>query len=74
MSDWISTNDRLPEKPGAKAYEYVWCIVFVCGEIRMLPWNCEHEVWDDEEMDDFKYHPKEVSHWMPLPAPPEATP
>jgi len=68
---WIPTTERLPEKPGKSNYEYVECLIFYKGEILMRPWNCEHQVWDDEEHDDFFCVPTAPTHWRPLPSPPE---
>ena len=69
--EWIPTTERLPEKPGKSNYEYVECLIFYKGEILMRPWNCEHQVWDDEEHDDFFCVPTAPTHWRPLPSPPE---
>ena len=70
MTEWIKTTDRLPEKPGKQRYEYIKCLIYHMGEIKIRPWNCEHLVWDDEERDDFFCNPTEPTHWMLLPEPP----
>lgn len=67
---WIKTTDRLPEKPNKKSYEYVDCLIYHEGEIKMRPWNCEHLCWDDEYYDAHFCDPLEPTHWMPLPPPP----
>ncbi|MEE9459646.1 MAG: DUF551 domain-containing protein [Candidatus Bathyarchaeia archaeon] len=71
MTDWIETKDRLPAKPGNSSYEHVECWIYVKGMILQRPWNCEREVWDDYDGDDFEFHPTEPTHWMqfmpPLP-------
>ncbi|MDH7787701.1 hypothetical protein QBD01_003728 [Ochrobactrum sp. 19YEA23] len=64
---WISTGDRLPEKPGLSDYEYVECLIFVNGSVEIGHWNCEHLCWDDEDHDDFLYNPQGPTHWRPLP-------
>ena len=69
--EWIKTSDRLPEKPGKSHYEYVECLIVYKGDVIKRPWNCEHLCWDDEEHDDFFCDPKEPTHWMPLPEPPQ---
>lgn len=69
--EWIKTTDRLPQKPGKASYEYVDCLVVYKGRVLKRPWNCEHEVWDDEHYDDFWAEATEVDYWMPLPEPPK---
>ncbi len=71
MTEWISTSEHLPEKPGKASYEYVECLIYVKGEILLRPWNCEHLCWDDAHHDDFEFHPTEPTHWMPLPEAPK---
>ncbi|HTN41507.1 MAG TPA: hypothetical protein VLZ84_10175 [Asticcacaulis sp.] len=68
--EWISPRDRLPEKPGLHSYEYVDCWIVFKGRVLMRPFNCEHQVFDDEERDDFFCDPKDVEWWAPFPAPP----
>lgn len=67
----IRTADALPEKPGKQSYEHVLCLIFVNGDWEVSQWNCEHLCWDDCLGDDFRYHPKQPSHWWPLPLTPE---
>lgn len=69
----ITCANDLPKKPGKERYEYVECLIFHNGEIKMRPWNCEHLCWDDEEHDDFFCDAMEPSHYMKLPAPPSET-
>ena len=69
----ITCANDLPKKPGKERYEYVECLIFHKGEIKMRPWNCEHLCWDDEEHDDFFCDAMEPSHYMKLPAPPSET-
>ena len=69
---WTKTTDRLPEKPGVGSYEHVECLIVIRGEVKFALWNCEHLCWDDNDGDDFLYHPTEPTHWMPRPAPPRA--
>lgn len=72
---WISTKVRLPKKPGKYSYEHVDCLIRMeDGSVLRRPWNCEHEVWDDEDGDDFAFRPTEPAYWMAvadLPTPPE---
>jgi hypothetical protein len=70
---WISTKDRLPQKPGIEAYEQLDCLVYLNGEIIHLVWNCEHLCWDDHTGDDWYCDQDAPSHWMPFPQPPTET-
>jgi Protein of unknown function (DUF551) len=71
QDNWISTKDRLPEKPGKLSYEHVWCLVYYKGDVRILAWNCEHLCWDQEDGDDYQCDPTAPTHWQPLPEPPK---
>jgi len=68
---WIKTSDELPKKPGIANYEYVDCVIFVNGEIKFRPWNCEHLCWDDEHYDDFAFEATKPTHWAKINRPPE---
>lgn len=66
---WNKTVDGLPKKPGLKSYEYVECLILKKnGVIEIGMWNCEHECWDDEECDDYRYEPTEPVAWLPIAA------
>jgi hypothetical protein len=67
--EWISVKDRLPEV-GQK--------VLVCDVdpdsdygIKVLSLECDEKgtYWDDG--DGWWFEPEDMSHWMPLPEPPE---
>lgn len=58
----------MPVKPGKAAYEYVECLILRKGEILARPWNCEHQVFDDEAQDDFFCEWREVTAYMDLTA------
>ena len=66
MSNWISVEDELPNKP--KYY-----LVFTrCGSIwntSLLFWNMGDVTpkWEDRDRD----YQDNVTHWMPLPEPPK---
>ena len=55
---WIPVTERLPEKNGSY-------LVYVYGEVTEM--NCWHGKWH-RLGDDYT---KAVTHWMPLPQPPE---
>ena len=64
---WNKTIDGLPKKPGARDYEQIECLIKLPnGDIEISMWNCEHEVWDDAEGDDYRYDPHHPSHWLAL--------
>ncbi|WP_198352363.1 hypothetical protein [Sphingomonas sp. MA1305] len=52
--EWIVPRSLadMPAKPGVYHYEYVDCLVLYKGELCLRPWNCEHQVFDDENRDD----------------------
>lgn len=56
----------MPQKPGKEAYEYVPCLIVRKGDVLARPWNCEHEVFDDEDQDDFYCEWSEVTAYMDL--------
>jgi len=60
MSEWISVEDRLPEKP---RLVLVWE-----GEVEFG--NYQHNRWNVWTRDDFSVS-NLVTHWMPLPEPPK---
>ena len=62
MSDWISVEDRLPDGKG-KDY-----LVFDGNAVSFDYFNASTE----EFAFHFAFHSDEVTHWMPLPAPPES--
>ncbi len=72
MADWISVDDRLPEKEGSyivmteRCFEHVpYKVMAMDFEIAMLhgkekrrwKWNSKLPIWP-------------VTHWMPMPEPP----
>jgi hypothetical protein len=58
MSEWIPVSERLPERWGTK---HTFLVFISAGNVQ-TSWYSKDEGWD--YMD--------VTHWMPLPAPPKA--
>ena len=58
----------MPVKPGKAAYEYVECLILRKGDMLCRPWNCEHQVFDDEAQDDFFCEWSEITAYMELTA------
>ncbi|RWR30485.1 hypothetical protein D2T29_12505 [Sinirhodobacter populi] len=64
---WTKTSDSLPRKPGIRDYEQIECLIRLPnGDIEISVWNCEHEVWDDSEGDDYRYDSDYPTHWLDL--------
>ena len=84
MSEWISVDDRLPEDYNGKSDEY---LIVNYGEVNLATWHAhpyndgEGDSHDGKEfmvrnMDsDYggMFVARKVTHWMPLPEPPEDT-
>lgn len=69
---WKTMSSGIPERNPNKRYSQVPCLVYHRGEVKILVFNHEHTVWDQEDYDDYYCDIGDVSHWMPLPAPPTA--
>lgn len=64
---WNKTADGLPKKPGKRNYEQIECLIMLPnGDLEISVWNCEHEVWDDAEGDDYRYDPEHPVLWLEL--------
>jgi hypothetical protein len=63
---WIPIDERLPEREQGVRYSQVKCLVIHNDEIKILVFNHEHGVWDDESGDDFYCYIQDVSHWRKL--------
>ena len=67
MDKWISVEDRLPEK--RNRWNSSWWMVSATGRIPFTAWySREYEQW----CDDAGKFISDITHWMPLPAPPES--
>lgn len=64
MSEWISVKDRMPEE-GVD--------VLVYGDIYLNRKGADVDFVDRESGNFFYYDEGEVTHWRPLPEPPEGT-
>ena len=60
--EWIRVEDRLPEG-------FVRVIVCVRGEVRCAIWDKTR--FNEDEYYNGSIQPKAVTHWMPLPEPPD---
>jgi hypothetical protein len=67
---WYKPQDQLPKKPGIESYEHVDCLILYKGQLLFRPWNCEHEVFDDEEGDDHFCNAEDVTLWAACQRPP----
>jgi hypothetical protein len=68
MMNWIKTADRLPECDSDGCSDEL--IICVDGEVFTgIRYWCGFKIFVDEM--DADYQLDEVSHWMPLPEPPE---
>ena len=76
MAEWISTKDRLPETDGMYlifAYGREIFLAEYTGQIKCGGLKVCGETWDIGSNGGMCIVPiEEVSHWMPLPAPPKA--
>ena len=63
MSEWISVDSKLPEEPGLYLV-FDGLMVGATEWVRMSPNHGEGFEWDI-------FTGEEVTHWMPIPAPPE---
>lgn len=79
MSEWVSVKERMPSREGLEPDESEYVLVSeqsfdaITGEkLKSSVSICgfEHDGWS--EFDNFGYvRPENITHWMPLPEPPE---
>ena len=65
-NEWISVEDMLPEKGQIVLFHqkdgFIYCAEYFAGNsIMSTGWFIDNDCWEAEE----------VTHWMPLPAPPD---
>lgn len=65
-NEWISVDERLPENGQIVLFHqkdgFIYCAEYFAGNALMSPgWFIDNDSWDA----------KDVTHWMPLPAPPK---
>lgn len=66
MSKWISVEDRLPTD--FEGHDFlVWCVYRACREFDVGHYDECTGSWYDEKYD----NAIPVTHWMPLPSPPQ---
>lgn len=62
---WISTAERQPEESGA----------YLCRTAKrvylVVNYSKRHNTWNAFDSEDEPKHAMEVTHWLPLPEPPE---
>ena len=73
---WV-TDGSLPERQPNTSYSQVACLVVknkvdrkggkYLGDVQILVFNHEHQVWDGEDGDDFDCKIEDVYAWMLLP-------
>ena len=65
IDKWISTAERQPEKTG----------LYLCYTKKrvylVVDYSKRHNTWNAYDSEDEPKHALEVTHWMPLPEPPE---
>lgn len=64
-NEWVSVEERLPKNGQIVLFHqkdgFIYCAEYFAGNALMSPgWFIDNDSWDA----------KEVTHWMPLPAPP----
>ena len=74
MTDqWIPVTKELPKKDGESS---IYCLVYdTYNYIVVRPFNEAHHCWDQEDGDDYFTDAVGgmITHWMPLPEPPQNT-
>lgn len=68
----IASEADLPKKPGVRPYEQIDCLVLHKDAVKLLVWNCEHRVWDDDSGDDYFCDALEPTHYCVIEWPDEA--
>jgi hypothetical protein len=67
MAEWIGVEDRLPDKDDC-------CLLYIDGKIKMGWYDHHIHNWRIYDRSPFNYILYNVTHWMPLPEPPEQEP
>ena len=64
MDDWISVDDRLPSECES------WCLVYSDGAINCMMHRGGGDFYDATHSPCHNISVLHITHWMPLPAPP----
>ena len=67
VNQWISVKDRLPKKPDGYPYSEIRRSYFLVA----LESGCVESLGFDFDRMEWHYTGSPVTHWMPLPTPPE---
>lgn len=75
MSEWISVKDRLPELPNGEGWK-TRMVIAADNRNCVAPMIYERAIIRRKPVERWKYYwdriaDVEVTHWMPLPEPPE---
>jgi hypothetical protein len=65
LPQWVSIEDRLPEEDGEYLVYVKWLNSLAEWVLEQMLWNFEDGKWGEDE-------DVIITHWMPLPPPPES--
>ena len=64
--NWISVEERMPEREG-------YYLVYSCGDYEIAKFRKgKFHIWEQDAFESMDWRPTTlITHWMPLPEPPE---